>query len=236
MSRLREMFEEGWYRELESHLQSTSFREIGYKLHKLAKTRVEITPKFSDTFRAFKECPWSKLHTVLLGQDPYPAKVDDATYVADGLAFSSRYSKECPVSLNYLFESIDRDIYKGQGYHLAKDFDLSRWANQGILLINTALSYPIGSKSGAHANLWHPFITTVLKAINDRKDGVAFGLFGNYAKAYKPLLTNQTCAVYTCEHPAATAYRGKGSKWEDKRIFKSIDAYHKTFNNIKIDW
>jgi uracil-DNA glycosylase len=193
-----------------------------------------MTPKFSDTFRAFKECPWDKLHTVLLGQDPYPGKIDKTTYVADGLAFSSKNSKSCPKTLNYILESIDRDIYEGKGYELAKTTDLTAWANQGILLLNTALSFPIGQKSGAHVDLWHPFISYVLKTINEKKSAIAVGLFGGYAKQYQRLLTNDSFGVYVAEHPCAASYRG--GKWRDNNIFRSIDGYHKFINNIFIQW
>jgi uracil-DNA glycosylase len=235
MSKLQEMFEPGWYKALEDHLHSEAFRNIGRTLLTLSKKRVEITPKFSDTFRAFRECRWDNLNTVLLGQDPYPAKVDKTTYVADGLSFSSRYAKAIPKSLNHIYESIERDIYHGADYEHADEYDLSRWAKQGVLLLNTSLSLPIGGKSGSHIGLWSPFINYVLKTINDRKDSVAFGLFGSYAKAYKHLLTNETFGVYSCEHPAAVEYRSKG-KWEDEHIFRSIDGYHKFKNNINIKW
>lgn len=201
----------------------------------MAKQGKEMTPRFSETFRAFKECPWHKLHTVLLGQDPYSGKISKGVYVADGLAFSSRNSTKCPKSLEHIYRAVDRDIYKGTATHLTDTFDLTKWANQGILLLNTALSFPIGQKSAAHVNLWHPFITYVLKTINQRKDCIAFGLMGSYAKAYKNLLTNETFAIYDCEHPAAVEYR-LGGRWDDEGIFRSIDAFQRTFNNIKINW
>lgn len=235
MSRLREMFEEGWYKVLESHLESIAFRKIGFTLKELAAKRVLIAPKFVDTFRAFKECPWDKLHTVLLGQDSYPGIADEKNFVADGLAFSSRYSTKCPKSLNNIFHAVDADIFNGAAEHLGDTHDLSYWANQGILLINCALSLPIKERSGAHIELWRPFITYVLKTINERKDSIAFGLFGKHAQAYRPLLTNQTFGIYTCEHPAAVEHRGTG-KWNHEEIFKRIDAFHKFKNNIHINW
>jgi uracil-DNA glycosylase len=237
MSKLNEMFEAGWYKELEEHLKSPSFRQVGQTLHDMAKRRIEIAPKFEDTFRAFKECPWGKLHTVILGQDPYPGKIDPKTYVADGIAFSSKNSKKIPKSLDYIMKAIDEDIFAGTNFDELPNFDLTRWANQGILLLNTALTFPINtdSKSGAHANLWNPFITTVLRTINSRKDSIAFGLMGSYAKAYRQLLTNESFAVYTCEHPAAALYNKKG-KWDHEFIFKRIDSFHKFKNNIHIQW
>lgn len=200
----------------------------------MAKAKTVITPKFDDTFRAFKECKWSNLHTVLLGQDPYPGKVDATTFVADGLAFSSKNAKKCPKSLELIYNAVDQDIYMGGALHLTDTFDLVKWAKQGILLINCALTFPVGSKSAAHVNLWHPFITYVLKTINKNKETVAFGLFGAYARAYKHLLTNSSFGVFYCEHPSASLH--KGGKWNHNGIFKQIDGYQKMMNNIKIDW
>lgn len=195
---------------------------------------MQLTPRFSDTFRAFKECPWDKLNTVILGLDPYPGKIDSTTFVADGLAFSSKYSTKCPKSLNQILSAIDRDVYKGAGFGLGETFDLTKWANQGILLINCALTYPIGQKSGAHINLWYPFITYVLKTINQYKDTVAIALMGREAKAYRPIFTNEGFGIYTCEHPSAANHRG--GKWKDEGIFGAISAYQGFINNIKIDW
>lgn len=234
MAKLEDLFESGWYKELDDHLHSQAFREIGQTLHNISKSRIPMTPKFEDMFRAFKECSWSSLHTVLIGQDPYPGKVDEKNYVADGLAFSSRNSKTIPKSLNYIYEALEKDFEVP--YENAENFDLTRWAKQGILLLNCALTLPqsVNTKSGAHVLLWSPFITYVLKTINERKDSIAFGLFGNYAKTYRKLLTNDTFAIYECEHPAAAAYR-KG-KWNHDRIFAAVNEFQKFKNNIHIEW
>src|SRR6478609_7852053 len=156
MSKLEEMFPNGWYPVLRDHLQSESFRDIGRSLRGIYKSGKELTPRFPDTFRAFKECPFRNLHTIILGMDPYPGKVSNEQCVADGIAFSSRDSVTCPKSLNYILEAIDRDVYKGEGYKLTDSFDLKRWSNQGILLLNCALTLPLKEKAGAHIGLWHP--------------------------------------------------------------------------------
>ena len=234
MSKLREMFGEGWYNALGEYLQSPNFRtEIGSGLLTLSKKGVEITPKFTDTFRAFKECPWEKIHTVILGMDPYPGKIDKTTYVADGLAFSSRDSKTCPKSLQFIFNAVNKDIYDNAGYY-PENFDLKRWANQGILLLNCALSLPIKEKSGTHIELWRLFITKVLSLINSEKKNIGFILMGQHAKIYSRLLNNSTFAVYSCNHPSSANYNG--GKWNHEGVFKALDAYHRTINNIKIDW
>lgn len=227
------MFEPGWYKQLEDQLHSEGFRDIARYLMKIHKAGVETAPSFNDTFQAFKECSWSNLNTVILGMDPYPGKLKTNEYVADGLAFSSRYSTTCPKSLSYIFNAVDEDINNKSGYY-PKNYDLARWSEQGILLLNCALSFPLKEKAGAHIELWRPFIEVVLKAINERKDSVAFILMGNYAKAYRRLLTNETFAIYTCEHPSAANYHG--GKWRHENVFSAVDGFHKFKNNIKIKW
>lgn len=233
-SKLEGMFGKGWYQQLEPFLTSSQFRKIGNILSYEAGQLKEITPKFEDTFRAFKECPWERVHTVLLGMDPYPGKINDNTYVADGIAFSSRHSQKCPDSLRYIFRALEEDIYKGESY-VVENYDLTRWANQGILLINCALSFPRGEKSGSHFKMWQPFITEVLRIINEKKDSIAIGLMDSDAKLYKSLLTNATFSVATCDHPASAIYR-KGRIWDHNAIFTKITGFHKFMNNIQIKW
>lgn len=233
MNKLKEMFGNGWYEALSEYLHSPDFRNVGQTLLKLSKSNIEITPKFKDTFRAFKECPWENLNTVILGMDPYPGKIDTNTYIADGIAFSSRDSKTCPKSLQYIFGAINRDIYGNAGYY-TQDFNLTRWSEQGILLLNCALSLPIKGSSGEHLELWRLFTTKVLSIINERKSNIGFILMGAHAKVYKKLLTNNSFAVYTCNHPSSANYNG--GKWSDESVFKALDGYHRSINDIKINW
>lgn len=231
--KLKQMFGDGWYHLLKDYLGSVSFRNIGERLYRMSKDKVEITPRFPDTFRAFKECPLNAFHSVVLGMDPYPGRVPNTVhYVADGLAFSSRNSVTCPKSLQYIFHAIDEDIYGKAGYY-PENFDLKRWANQGILLLNCALSLPMGEKAGAHIELWSDFITYVLQSINKERSGIGFILMGSYARNYKKLLTNDTFGIYECEHPSRANYTGK---WDHNKVFLGLKGYQKMMNNIDIVW
>lgn len=230
--KLEKMFERGWYEQLRPFLYSDAFKKIGKELVYQSKQLKEITPAFENTFRAFKECRWDQVHTVILGQDPYPGKILNNNYVADGLAFSSRLSQKAPSSLSYIFHAVQEDI-KMNDYQV-ESYDLKRWASQGILLLNCALSLPL-DKSHNHIMLWQPFIAHVLKIINSRKDSVAFALMGSYAKKYKPLLTNDTFAVYECEHPSAANHRSDRD-WHHDQIFYKIDGFQKFKNGIFIKW
>jgi uracil-DNA glycosylase len=180
------------------------------------------------------ECDWDSLHTVILGLDPYPGVIKHKSqFVADGLAFSSRHSDSCPKSLDLIFKAIETDLYDGLWLDVpVTNFDLTKWANQGILLLNSALTFPLGQKSGAHVELWKPFITYVLQEINARKDSVGVILMGKVAQSYRPLFTNSSFAVYQCNHPASAVYTG--GKWNHDKCFLALDSFHKTINNIQI--
>lgn len=234
MKKLEEMFEKGWYEQLSPFFNTETFKNIGKQLVREAKAGATITPKFNDTFRAFKECRWSSLHTVIVGLDPYPGKNPNNSLIADGLAFSARESMSCPKSLRYILEALDSGVLGGQGYNLTDGFDLTHWARQGILLLNSALTLPLGAKAGAHVELWRPFITHVLKHINEHKDSIGAVFFGSVARSYMPLLTNQTYFVASCEHPSAANYHG--GKWAHEDVLTRLTAFHNAFNNIKIEW
>jgi len=235
--KLENLFEKEWYEYLSPFLKSQEFIKIGKTLNKLRESGVRCTPDFTNTFRAFKECPWRKLSCVILGLDPYPGVNKDGTLVADGLAFSSNTAKTCPVSLNKIFEAIDRDIYSVQdnNFALTETFDLTKWANQGVLLLNCALSFPLdGSKSGAHVELWQPFIYEVIRLIKEHKDVCSFILMGTEAKKYFKILSQkESFQVVTCVHPAASRYTG--GVWQHERVFAQANAYLNYFN-IRINW
>jgi uracil-DNA glycosylase len=230
--KLRDLFEHDWYRKLEPFLKSPMFKDIGKVLTACDR---EITPRFEDTFRAFKECPWSKLSVVIMGLDPFPGKLPDGRYIADGLAFSARDSIGCPKSLDTILDAIDQEIYNGEGYHLTQTFDLGRWARQGVLLLNSALSYPLGTPSGTHTALWHPFIRFVLQTINDDKDGVSVLALGARATDLcSHVFNNKNFQILHREHPSYANRQLR--RWKSDDCFKQIDAFQVFMNKNKIKW
>ena len=229
---MKEHFGE-WEPLLGPFLYSEEFKKIGIALNKQHKAGIEVTPKFSDMFRAFRLCSPFKMHTIFIGQDSYYQKISNNFYVADGLAFSSRYSKSCPKSLQYIYQAIDREIYDGENTSLTDTFDLEKWAIQGILLTNCSLSTTIG-KAGAHMDLWRPFTEYLLKTINKRRDSLCVVLVGKDAQKYESLLTNPTYKILKCVHPAYAAY--KKIEWDSNNIFKELVKFQRKQNNISIKW
>lgn len=235
MERLEQFLGKGWTRQLEGFFNSPEFEKIGDFVKKEKAIR-SIAPDNKDIFRAFLECPWEKLHTVIMGDLPYTDRIMGGGYIADGLAFSARKAVLTPRPLFKIFTAINSEVYKDEGYHIGNDNDLQYLANQGVLLLNCSLTVSSGDRSsdGEHRRVWKPFIEYVLKTINDHKDSIGFLILGTYPGDLAPLLTNQTFAVYTFESPQEALQRG--GRWDTHNSFGAITSWHKTFNNIKIVW
>lgn len=234
MEKWEKFFGRGWAETLERFLSSSEFESIGNYIRKEKAAGKLVTPDSKLIFRAFKECPWNKLHTVIMGTEPYTGRVDNTTYVADGLAFSARKCLVPPRQLKLFKEAIDKEIYQGDGTHIGESNDLTFLANQGVLLLNYSLTFGYGVKDMAHSFLWKRMMEVVIKEINDNKNEIAFILMGAKPTSLKHLITNNTFTVHSCEHPNEALWRG--GKWNSGGVFKAVDAYQKVMNNIKINW
>ena len=235
MDKLERFFGKGWYQQLKEFTDSQKFKKIGEEIQKYKNEGLLIVPENKDIFRCFSECPWEKLHTVILALEPHSNTRD--TILADGLAFSSRNALIPPYELEELFTLIEDEIYfkENRNYKFGETCDLSYLANQGVLLLNVCLTRCNKSvKLAEHYDLWKPFITEVLTKINDHKDSIGFILMGEYAKTYEKLLTNQTFAVYTSEHPVEAITNTKD--WSDNSSFLALTSFQLGINNIKIEW
>lgn len=175
-----------------------------------SKEGKKFTPKFKDLFKAYELCNYNDLKVVIVGQDPYPQEG-----VADGIAFScSKTNKEQP-SLRYIFDELQT-----QYPDAARDCDLSRWAKQGVLMLNTALTCEVDN-IGAHVNIWKDFTKAMIcHILNDHHNNVEFVFMGAKAKPFAKLLNNDISKHFVA-HPAAAAYRG--GKWDSNNLFKKIN-------------
>jgi uracil-DNA glycosylase len=153
---------------------------------------IKCYPKIEDIFACFKSCSMKDVRVVLLGQDPYinekQVQIDNVWVSipeAMGLSFSVHEQLPIPASLQYMFQSLKLDlgVEKTHG-------DLTSWANQGVLLLNSALTVRAGS-SNSHKRIWHEFTNQIIKKISDQCDHVVFILLGNDAKAKESLIDSQ---------------------------------------------
>jgi uracil-DNA glycosylase len=202
----------GWGRVLKSFIFSSEFTEILSELYRQSVNDKRFTPPLKQVFRAFEECPYDKLKVVIVGQDPYPQ-----LGVADGISFSCGNTKKVQPSLRYIFGEIERTVY--QEYPTWQDPDLTRWSNQGILMLNTALTVEVG-KIGSHYDIWKSFTAYLLDWLNTHDSGLVYLYMGKKAQEWSDLTDDNLNTKYFVKHPASAAYNG--GKWDSEAVFMKI--------------
>lgn len=218
------LIDAGWGDIFSSMINSEGFHKLIYKLKTEAEEGRRFTPKLKHLFRAFEECEYKDLNAIFIGQDPYPQ-----LGVADGISFSCGITKNPQPSLRYIFSEIERTIF--QEFPSGQDPDLTRWANQGVLMLNTAFTVQIG-KIGSHYDLWKEFTSHILKSINKEFKDLPVVLLGKKAEEWELYVDKQK--VYKVAHPASAAY--KGGKWNSEDIFQKINTHLESQNKAKITW
>lgn len=139
---------------------------------------LKIFPPANNVFEAFKHCPLENTKVLILGMDPYINEGE-----AHGLAFSVQEGKKMPPSLNNILKELHREY----GGIKRTDKDLTDWANQGVLLLNTALTVRHGC-SGSHLKIWDSFMKEVVGTIGRMENKLVCMLWGNHAHQYETLL------------------------------------------------
>ena len=227
---LEQKFSAVWAEALSECVDLQKFTLLGREINEKRKVGI-IYPAPNEVFRAFELTDYNEIKVVLLGQDPY----HDGT--ADGLAFSgSKCTTKCPKSLSIILKEIKRSElpYKEEIFTGKLDpWDLSRWAKQGVLLLNTALTVEEG-KPGCHKILWTPFIKQVVGCINKLPD-IVWLLLGNEAKMFSPLITNSSHQVVETYHPAADLYSGQ-NKFYTSDCFVKVNECLNAVNKKGIIW
>lgn len=226
--KLIEMFGESWYKVLEEYISSEAFTKLASTITGLRHKRT-IYPPRELIFRAFRETPYDKVKVVLVGQDCY----HDGS--AEGLSFSNGMCNKISPSLRLILEEIDNSYPEWKediGYGRLDKQDLSRWAKQGVFLINMALTVE-EKKAGSHLKLWEPFINFVFSTINNKQD-VIWILLGKEAQKIKILITNKTHTILEAAHPAVHCYGGSG--FLGSNVFKECNIELELRNKQIIQW
>jgi uracil-DNA glycosylase len=215
----------GWNTPLKNFIYSENFNKIIEYLYKDSINGKKFTPQLKNIFKAFEECPYKDLKVVFLGQDPYPGKD-----VADGLAFSCSYTKEAQPTLQALLDEVNRTV--NEGFNVSTNPDLTRWANQGVLLINTALTTTT-YKVGQHHIIWQPFMAYLFDVLTWYNPGTIYVYFGKKASEWKNAV-NDNNYKFELMHPATSYY--KEEPWECKDVFNKINKILLDNNNQQIKW
>jgi len=222
------IFETGWYF-VEDYLFTDEFQKTLEYLVNDVNNGNRFTPQIKNILKPFEECHFDNTKVIIVGQDPYPNivfKNNKGYNAADGLAFSCSITKQEQSSLSKMF-----DVLQKSNSDYNRDPDLTRWANQGVLLINTALTTKINNV-GAHYHIWKDFIVKLIKHIDKEMDDVLFVFMGRKAEKFAQLLANQKY-IY-CPHPASAAYNN--TDWNCDDVFNKINYKLNKFNKDSILW
>ena len=183
-----------------------------------------IFPKKEDVFNALVYTSYENTKTVILGQDPYP-NIGQGM----GLSFSVNIGVPLPRSLQNIFNELKSDL----GCYVPNNGSLIKWAEQGVLLLNTSLTVEAG-KPNSHQNKgWETFTNKIISLINEKADPVVFILWGNNARSKKELITNPKHLIVESAHPSPlSASRG----FFGSRPFSKANNFLIANNRKPIDW
>ena len=161
----------------------------------------------------------------MVEQDPYPL-----IGVADGIAFSCSNAKKLEDPLKHIFKELENTVYP-DGY--TWDPDLKRWSNQGVLMLNTALTCQIG-KIGTHVELWKPFTTYLFEILSDNNTGLIYVFLGNKVKEWHRAVGPANYKFFTT-HPISAVYK-QSDMWESSDIFNNVNVIVKKTFKEEIKW
>ena len=216
---------ESWKKLLDSEFNSEYFKNlIAFIKEDYSKTT--CYPKGSQIFNAFDFCPINDLKVVVIGQDPY-----HGVGQANGLCFSVNKGIPHPPSLINIFKEIETDL----GYKFENNKgDLSKWAKQGVMLLNATLTVRDNS-AGSHQNKgWEIFTNKVIEVISIETNNTVFLLWGSFAKQKKKLINTDKHKILESGHPSPlSANRGY---WFGNKHFSKCNDYLDSVGKSKIDW
>lgn len=212
-----------WDTQLADIYQSANFQQLQTYIENEYASQTVYPPQ-DKLYQALKNTPYHQVTTVILGQDPYHGPNQ-----ANGMSFSiDDITAKFPPSLRNIFKELESDLGISRS-----NTDLSDWAAQGVLLLNTVLSVRQGQAGSHRGHGWEEFTDAIIRELNTKDEQVIFVLWGNDAKKKQALITNEQHKVITGVHPSPlSANRGFfGSK-----PFSQINRYLLDAGKEEINW
>ena len=190
-----------WTEAIGAEKQQPYFTDLWARLRQARQQGVVIYPPADEVLSAFSLTPFDAVKVVILGQDPYHGAGQ-----AHGLAFSVKPGIGIPPSLQNIYKELVNDI---PGFVMPQHGFLQRWAEQGVLLLNTVLTVQAG-QAHSHASWgWETFTDRVVAQLNQGRDGLVFMLWGSHAQRKGAMIDRQRHLVLKAPHPSPlSAYRG----------------------------
>lgn len=213
-----------WDRMLYAEVQKAYFKKLeAFVESEYAKNT--CYPKSNEIFSAFENCSFEDVKVVLIGQDPYHGPGQ-----ANGLCFSVREGIEHPPSLKNIFKEVESDVKKS----IPVSGDLTRWASQGVLMLNATLTVRAGQAGSHQKKGWETFTDAVIQLVSDAKEDVVFLLWGGFAKQKAKMIDSRKHCVLASGHPSPlSANRGY---WFGNRCFSRANYFLRAKGKSEIQW
>lgn len=181
-----------WKKVLKSEFEKTYWESLTKNVRE-QYLKTAVYPPAKNIFRAFDLCPLDKVKVVIIGQDPY-----HGISQANGLSFSVNDGINLPPSLQNIYKEIHNDL----GITSLTSGDLTRWASQGVLMLNSVLTV-LANKPASHSGLgWEQFTDAAIKALNENRSNIVYMLWGKYAQAKGEVIDRDKNLVLTSAHPS----------------------------------
>lgn len=216
--------EASWKQYLKSEFEKPYFAKLTENVRNEYKNGLCFPPA-KLVFNAFNLCPFNKVKVIILGQDPYHELGQ-----AMGLSFSVPDGVMLPPSLQNIYKEIHSDL----GKPIPTSGDLTRWAKQGVLLLNATLTVRAHEANSHQALGWQNFTDAAIETINTHREHIVFMLWGGFARSKKRLIdTNRHCIIESVHPSPLSANRGG---WFGQHQFSRCNAYLKQYGLGEIDW
>lgn len=212
-----------WDEKLKLVWESEGFKKFVQIINKEYKEKTIFPPK-NYVFNALKLTPYANTKVVIVGQDPYHGVGE-----AHGLSFSVQEGIKIPPSLQNIYKELNDDL----GIPIAQTGDLTKWAKEGVLLLNAVLTVE-KDKPASHRNLgWERLTDYIIKVLNQKEEPVVFILWGNFAKEKTKYITNPKHLIITSPHPSPFSAR---SGFFGSKPFSKTNTFLKKNGLKEIDW
>ncbi len=185
--------DESWRQVLSQEFDSQYFQELKAFLLAEKSAGKVIYPPGNQIFNAFNHTPFNKVKVVIIGQDPYHGQGQ-----ANGLCFSVSRGIKPPPSLMNIFKELESDM----GIPFPANGDLSKWADQGVLLLNATLTVVSGQAGSHQGRGWEFFTNSVIRKLSQQSTGLVFLLWGKFAQAKEDLIDTGKHFVLKAPHPS----------------------------------
>lgn len=216
--------ETSWKEQLKAEFEQPYFDQLTSFVRQEYQQHVCFPPG-KLIFNAFNLCPFDKVKVVIIGQDPYHGEGQ-----AHGLSFSVNDGVAFPPSLQNIFKEIENDL----GLPIPTSGNLSRWAEQGVLLLNATLTVR-AHEAGSHQRRgWEQFTDAAIRALSQGREHVVFILWGSYARSKKALVDTGKHLVLESVHPSPLSANRGG--WFGNHHFSRANAYLAEHGQATINW